>query len=224
MRTRVKICCMASVAEARMALDAGADAVGLVSAMPSGPGVIDDAMVRQIAHWAPPPLDPWLLTALEDTGALAAQIDHAEVRTVQLVRHLPASAHTALRSLRPDLRIVQVIHVEDDHALDLARGYAETADALLLDSGRPSAAIPLLGGVGQPHDWSISRRIVEAAPLPVFLAGGLNADNVAQAIALVRPFGVDLCSGVRSEGALDATRLAAFMDAVAQTDRQLSGL
>lgn len=197
-----------------MALAAGADAIGLVSAMPSGPGVIDDATVRLIADWTLPPLDAWLLTALEDAEALAAQIQQARVRTVQLVRHLPVSALIALRSLRPGLRIVQVIHVEDDNAIDLARAYAETADALLLDSGRPSAAIPLLGGVGQPHDWSISQRIVKAVDRPVFLAGGLNADNVSQAIDRVRPFGVDLCSGVRSTGALDPDLLGAFMAAV----------
>ena len=205
-----------------MALAAGADAIGLVSTMPSGPGTIDDATVRTIADWAPPPLDPWLLTPLEEPEALAAQVREARVRTVQLVRHLPGSVHLALRDLSPGLRVVQVVHVEDDGAIDLARAYAETADALLLDSGKPSAAIPLLGGLGQTHDWSISRRIVEAVDRPVFLAGGLDPDNVGAAIAQVRPFGVDLCSGVRVAGALDAARLSAFMTAVAESDRRLA--
>lgn len=215
MRTRVKICCMASVAEARMALAAGADAIGLVSAMPSGPGVADDAIIREIAAWSPPPLDAWLLTSLADADALAAQIADAGVRTVQLVRHLERDTHRALRRLVPALRIVQVVHVEDETAIDLARAYAGTADALLLDSGKPSAAIPILGGAGQAHDWSISRRIVEAVDRPVFLAGGLNPGNVAEAIERVRPFGLDLCSGIRREGALDQGLLTAFMGAVA---------
>jgi phosphoribosylanthranilate isomerase len=206
---------MASVAEARMALAAGADAIGLVSAMPSGPGVADDATIREIAAWAPPPLDAWLLTPLEEADALATQIADAGVRTVQLVRHLDRGAHRALRRLVPGLRIVQVVHVEDETALDLARAYAETADAVLLDSGKPSAAIPILGGAGQAHDWNISRRIVEAVDRPVFLAGGLNPGNVAEAVEKVRPFGLDLCSGLRREGALDQGLLTAFMRAVA---------
>jgi phosphoribosylanthranilate isomerase len=89
-------------------------------------------------------------------------------------------------------------------------------DALLLDSGNQALAVKELGGTGRRHDWAISRTIVEAASVPVWLAGGLTADNVAEAVATVRPFGLDVCSGVRVAGALDEGTLAAFVRAAGQ--------
>jgi phosphoribosylanthranilate isomerase len=113
------------------------------------------------------------------------------------------------------VKLVPVVHVEDETAVTEARVLAAAgAEALLLDSGRPSAKVPELGGTGRVHDWSLSRRIVQASPVPVFLAGGLTAENVAAAIAAVRPFAVDVCSGVRVDGHLDPERLQAFCEAV----------
>lgn len=212
MRTRVKICCIASQAEARAAVAAGADALGLVGAMPSGPGPISDEVAAEIAAAAPPPVSAWLLSSEPDGEAVAAHARRVGVATVQVVRHLDPGEHARIRRQAPGLKIVQVIHVENEGALELARAYADTADALLLDSGRPSA--DELGGTGRAHDWDLSRRIVEAVDRPVFLAGGLTAENAADAITRVRPFGLDLCSGVRTGGALDAAKLAAFMAAV----------
>jgi len=211
-RTRVKICCIASQAEARAAVAAGADALGLVGAMPSGPGPISDEVAAEIAAAAPPPVSAWLLSSEPDGEAVAAHARRVGVATVQVVRHLDPGEHARIRRQAPGLKIVQVIHVENEGALELARAYADTADALLLDSGRPSA--DELGGTGRAHDWDLSRRIVEAVDRPVFLAGGLTAENAADAITRVRPFGLDLCSGVRTGGALDAAKLAAFMAAV----------
>ena len=213
MRTRVKICCIASVQEARRAVAAGADALGLVSKMP-GPGTIADETAAEVAAGVPPPVAPWLLTLRGEPEDIAAHVEATGVQTVQLVRHVEPGVHEALRRLSPRLRIVQVVHVEDETAIETARAYAASADALLLDSGKPSAAEPMYGGTGATHDWAISRRIVEAVDRPVFLAGGLRPSNVAQAIRLVRPFGVDLCNGVRIEGRLDPTKLADFMAAV----------
>jgi phosphoribosylanthranilate isomerase len=208
----VKICCIASQAEARAAVAAGADALGLVGAMPSGPGPISDEVAAEIAAAAPPPVSAWLLSSEPDGEAVAAHARRVGVATVQVVRHLDPGEHARIRRQAPGLKIVQVIHVENEGALELARAYADTADALLLDSGRPSA--DELGGTGRAHDWDLSRRIVEAVDRPVFLAGGLTAENAADAITRVRPFGLDLCSGVRTGGALDAAKLAAFMAAV----------
>jgi phosphoribosylanthranilate isomerase len=87
-------------------------------------------------------------------------------------------------------------------------------DAVLLDSGNPNLAVKQLGGTGRRHDWSVSRRIREALDVPIFLAGGLRPDNLREAVAEVGPFGLDICSGVRSEGALDARKLAAFFAAL----------
>jgi phosphoribosylanthranilate isomerase len=94
-------------------------------------------------------------------------------------------------------------------------------DALLLDSGNPMLAVKEFGGTGRTHDWDISRRIVEAVGCPVFLAGGLTATNVAEAYATVRPYGLDACSGLRTDGRLDEEKLTAYCQAV---DRAFSGL
>lgn len=212
MRTRIKVCCIASADEAAKAVAAGADALGLVSAMPTGPGPIPEEAVAAIAATVPPPVEPFLLTALEETGAIADQAQRLGVRTVQLVRHVDPAVHLRLRALDPLVRIVQVIHVEDETALRLIAPYAATASAFLLDSGRPSASE--LGGTGRAHDWAISAEFVRRSPRPVFLAGGLHAGNAAEAIRRVRPFGLDLCSGVRTDGVLDPAKLAAFVAAV----------
>lgn len=214
MATRVKICCIETEAMARAAIDAGASALGLVTAMPSGPGVISDAQARRIAALAPPGVATFLLTSATEPAALVAQVAAAGTSVVQIVDAVAPAAYAALRQALPAVKIVQVIHVEDEDALGEARAVAPLVDGLLLDSGRPKAAIKELGGTGRVHDWRISQRIVAAVPRPVYLAGGLGPGNVAEAIRAVRPFGVDLCSGVRSDGKLDAQKLAALMTAV----------
>ena len=218
MRTRVKICCMASVEELRLAVDAGADAVGLVAEMPSGPGPIADELAAEIALAVPPGVTAFLLTSRETAPEIVAHALAVGVSTVQIVRHVDRAEHDAIRRIDPRLRVVQVVHVEDGGAVELARPYAETADALLLDSGRPSAAVAELGGTGRAHDWAVSRRIVEAVRRPVFLAGGLKPENVGEAIAQVRPFGVDVCSGLRPDGGLDGERLTRLMAEVRGAD------
>ena len=195
-----------------MAADAGADLVGLVGPMPSGAGIVSPEMCREIADAAPAWVTPVLLTSSDTGEAIASDIRRAGVRAVQLVRHVDPSVHRQLARDLTGVRRFQVIHVEGAEALDLIDAYP-LADAFLLDSGRPSAAE--LGGTGRTHGWSISADFVKRAPVPVFLAGGLTADNVAEAIDRVRPFGVDLCSGVRdADDRLDRGKLAAFMAAI----------
>jgi phosphoribosylanthranilate isomerase len=214
MRTRVKICCIETEGMARLAIAAGASALGLVTAMPSGPGVISDALARRIAGLAPPGVATFLLTCETDPARLVAQVAAAGTNVVQIVDAVAQAAYAALRQALPAVKIVQVIHVEDEDAVAEARGLAPLVDGLLLDSGRPKAAIKELGGTGRVHDWAISRRIVGAVACPVYLAGGLGPGNVADAIRTVRPFGVDLCSGVRTDGMLDEQKLGALMRAV----------
>ncbi len=213
MRTRIKICCITSREEAQMAIDAGADAVGLVARMPSGPGPISDEEIADIAAWVPPPVATFMLTAETTADAIAQHLDRTQPTTVQIVSHIEQAEAAKLAVLQPGVRRVQVIHVEDQGALDLIPVYAPHVHAFLLDSGRPGADTPELGGTGRRHDWSISRAFVDASPLPVFLAGGLNADNVRQAVREVRPYGLDLCTGVRTNGRLDGVKLTAFMAA-----------
>jgi phosphoribosylanthranilate isomerase len=219
MKTRIKICCIASVAEAEMAIAAGADAVGLVARMPSGPGTISDERIAAIAKTIPPGVDSFLLTCETDPGAVVEHVLLCKASVVQLVDDTTRETYLALREHSPGTRIVQVIHVEDQRALGQAQEAADFVDAILLDSGRPSAEVPELGGTGREHDWSISKQIVASLTVPVFLAGGLHPDNVAKAIEQVSPFGVDLCSGVRTDGALDQVLLERFVKSVRGLDR-----
>ena len=211
---RVKICCIASPEEAALAVAAGAAALGLVSAMPSGPGVIDDAQIASIATGVPPPIATFLLTARQDAASIVAQHEQCRTTTLQLVDHVPHDELRLLRAALPGVKLVQVIHVVDESSVDEALAVCPFVDALLLDSGNQKLAVKELGGTGRIHDWRLSRRIRIEAPLPLFLAGGLTPANVAEAIEAVRPFGLDLCSSVRTGGALDVHKLDAFMAAV----------
>lgn len=216
-RVRLKVCCIASISEARLAIEAGADALGLVAHMPSGPGPIADDAIRAIAASVPPPIATFLLTSKTDPDAVVAHARATGVGTVQIVDdRVSPEVHSAVRESLPELRIVQVIHVIDAASIDRALDAASRVHALLLDSGNPAARE--LGGTGRAHDWSLSRQIVDRSPIPVFLAGGLNADNIAAAIRAVRPFGVDLCTGVRTHGALDPHKLAALTLALRDAD------
>lgn len=213
MRIRIKICCIASRDEALIAIDAGADALGLVAAMPSGPGPISDEAIADITAFVPPPISTFMLTSEQTAEAISRHVDTTRPTTVQIVCHIDEAESAKLAKLQPDVRRVQVIHVEDQGALDLIPVYAPHVHAFLLDSGRPNADVPEFGGTGRQHDWSISRAFVAASPLPVFLAGGLTSQNVQQAVQEVRPFGLDLCSGVRTNDRLDREKLTSFMKA-----------
>ena len=215
-RPRIKICCIQSIAEARAAVAHGADAIGLVSAMPSGTGIIsDERLIPEIAASVAPPVATFLLTSLTDTDSIIAQHHRCRTSTIQLVDALTHGTHADLRRALPGIRIVQVIHVRDDVSVAEALAVAPHADALLLDSGNPALAVKELGGTGRTHNWSLSRRIVETCGKPVFLAGGLRSDNVAAAWDAVRPWGFDICNGVRTHDRLDEQKLAAFFAAVA---------
>jgi len=203
-----------SVAEARLAVTAGAAALGLVGRMPSGPGVIDDALIAEIAASVPPPVATFLLTSETRAEEIVDHLRRCLTNTVQLVDRVEEGAHAEIRRALPHVKIVQVLHVTDENVIKEAHGLAGTVDAFLLDSGNPDLAVKELGGTGRVHDWNLSRCIVEAVARPVFLAGGLGTDNVVEAVARVRPFGVDLCSSVRSHGRLDADKLAAFFAAI----------
>jgi phosphoribosylanthranilate isomerase len=210
----VKICCISSVSEARLAVSAGASALGLVSQMPSGPGVIAEALIAEIATSTPPPIATFLLTSRQDADSICQQHQRCKTSTIQLVDFVAASELVKLRQRLPCVKLVQVIHVVDEKSFDEAMLAAQYVDALLLDSGNPNLPVKELGGTGRTHNWDVSCRIGAQAGVPIFLAGGLNPGNVAEAIATVRPFGIDLCSGVRTGGALDAGKLAGFMQAV----------
>jgi len=212
--TFVKVCCIADLDEARLAVSAGASALGLVSAMPSGPGPIPEARIAEIAAVVPAPTETFLLTSLVDAEAIAAQHRRCGTTALQLVDHLPETELRRLRGLAPGVKLVQVIHVTGPESVDQALAAAPFVDTLLLDSGNPGLAVKELGGTGRVHDWTHSRRICETAAIPVLLAGGLHPGNARAALEQVRPAGLDVCSGLRLNGRLDAGRLRDFFSAI----------
>ena len=192
----------------------GASALGLVSAMPSGPGPISEELIAEIAAVIPPGVASFLLTSRQDAESIIAQQKRTRVNTIQLVDRISLHVYEALRMALPGIALVQVTHVTGEESLIEAMNVQEFVDAILLDSGNPTLAVKELGGTGRTHDWSISKRIREAVDIPIYLAGGLKAENVAEAIQQVQPFGVDLCSGVRTNGKLDEEKLKRFFEQV----------
>jgi phosphoribosylanthranilate isomerase len=214
-RVRLKVCCIASRDEAALAVAHGADAVGLVAPMPSGPGAITEEAIAAVVPHVPPPVATVLLTPRTDAQTIVMQARRTGVNTLQLVDFVGSPVLERLRVALPTVRLLQVVHVLDDDSVREALAVASFVDALLLDSGNPRLKVKELGGTGRVHDWALSRAIRDRAGIPVFLAGGLHAENVGEAVRTVRPFGVDVCSGVRTDGRLDAAKLDAFTRALA---------
>lgn len=214
-KVRVKICCIGSLNEAETAIRFGADALGLVGHMPSGPGEIPDSLIRKISRAVPPSVSTFLLTSETSADNIIGHYRNTFTSAIQLVDELNAlNIYTQLRNELPMVKIVQVVHVTGESAVKKAIDLSKYADTLLLDSGNPDLNIKELGGTGRVHDWMISREIVTRVKIPVFLAGGLNAGNIRKAIETVKPFGVDVCSGVRTDGKLDPVKLKAFFEAI----------
>jgi phosphoribosylanthranilate isomerase len=210
---KVKICCTQSIAEAHLAIKAGADWLGFVSSMPSGPGILPDERIVEIATSLPDTISTVLLTARQDAQSIIGQQNRTGVKALQCVDSVPTKELRILRSALPRVWLIQVIHVLGEGALNEALQVAPYVDALLLDSGNPGLEVKELGGTGRIHDWSVSRKIRAAVKVPVILAGGLNPGNVRSAILSVGPYGLDVCTGVRTDGRLDPAKLRTFFQA-----------
>lgn len=213
-KVKVKICCIQSLEEAELAIKYGAYAIGLVSEMPSGPGVISEEMIRVIASQIPDNIRTFLLTSKLNAGEIISQLKKCKTNTVQLVDTVDKSVYELIKKELPDISVVQVIHVADLESITRSKEIEEYVDAILLDSGNQSKAVKELGGTGRIHNWNISKQIVEVVNIPVYLAGGLNTDNIKEAIQFVNPFGVDLCNGVRTNNKLDEEKLKKFFTAL----------
>ena len=211
---RVKICCIKSVEEAWTAIRYGASALGFVSAMPSGPGIISEESIARIVACVPPPIATFLLTSAQNSEEIIQQLQRCRTNTVQICDSLKAGSYENIRKAIPGIAIVQVIHITDDVSMQQAIDIAPQVDAILLDSGNQSLQIKELGGTGRVHDWNLSNRIREKVSIPIFLAGGLNPGNINFAVEQVAPFGVDVCTGVRSYGNLDDMKLKNFFENV----------
>lgn len=216
MNVRVKICCIESKEEAHLAVRYGASALGLVSSMPSGPGVITDTEIHEIAEIIPPGIASFLLTSKQNAKSIILQQRFCRTNTVQLVDEIPVRDYQTLREQLPGISLIQVIHVTGEEVIDHAQQIAPHVHGILLDSGNPNLKVKELGGTGRVHNWDISREIVQTVKKPVYLAGGLNPQNIAEAINTVRPFGLDICSGVRTDGSLDEQKLSTLFQSIRQ--------
>ncbi len=208
----VKVCCISSVEEARLALAAGANVLGLVGPMPTGPGILSHEAIATIVQAIPATATTWLLTSETTAKAIIQQHKLTKTTGIQLVTKLERGAHAQIRAALPDVQLTQVIHVIDETSIEEAKQFAPLVDYILLDSGNPEKQE--LGGTGRVHNWTISRAIVATLDKPVFLAGGLKSENVRDAIEQVQPYGLDLCSGIRMDKKLDKQKLQAFMQTV----------
>jgi len=204
---RIKICCISSIEEAKTAIELGASALGLVSEMPSGPGVITMENIKHIAAYVPPPIATFLLTSKQDINEIIKQHRFCRTNTIQICDNLKIGTHNELKNALPGIAIVQVIHVTGRESIAKALAIQNDVDAILLDSGDQSKQIKELGGTGRTHNWEISCEIREKLDIPIFLAGGIKPDNITLAIEQVDPFGIDLCSGVRTDDKLDKIKL-----------------
>lgn len=211
---RVKICCISSVAELQTAVKYGASAIGLVSEMPSGPGVIGEELISEIASSVPPGVSSFLLTSKQSTEEIIEQQRRTGVNTIQIVDKLLYGSYHDFKKALPGISIVQVIHVTGNESIREAIEISPKVNGLLLDSGNTGLPVKQLGGTGRTHNWEISAQICSTVKAPVFLAGGLNSDNVADAVRKVNPFGVDICSGVRTNGKLDEEKLGIFFNKI----------
>jgi phosphoribosylanthranilate isomerase len=192
--------------------------------MPSGPGVISNPKILEITKSVPPMVSTFLLTS--ETKA-AAVIDHykkVNTSTIQIVDALENRDYEQIKNELPHVKIVQVIHVLDDKSVAEAIGVSAYVDAVLLDSGNPNLETKELGGTGRTHNWDLSRQIRDQIDIPVFLAGGINRNNVKQAIEHVQPFGVDLCSSVRTNGKLDENKLKLFFQTIQSIHQHQSSI
>ncbi len=218
MRTNIKICCIQSADEAKLAFAAGVDAVGLVSDMPSGPGPIPDWRIRNVISAFPDGMTV-LLSSRTSADGIREHVNYCRPAALQLVDHVSPEIRESVKAEFPDLAIIQVVHVKCEEAVAALAEAVPCANMLLLDSGNPDAESGRqLGGTGRAHDWTLSARIIRKCPIPVWLAGGLTPENVGKAIGLTRPLGVDVCSGLRPNGALDPEILGRFVSSVKAAD------
>lgn len=213
-KPRVKICCIKSIEEAKHAIAYGASALGLVGHMPSGPGVISDDLINHIARIVPPSVATFLLTSETRPEDIISHYRRVHTSAIQIVDEIEYSGYAVIRKEIPHVKLVQVIHVVNENSVQEAIEVSGFVDAILLDSGDPTSEVKVLGGTGSTHDWELSRKIRERINIPLYLAGGINKDNVKQAIEAVQPFGIDLCSSVRTEDRLDTHKLEEFFNII----------
>ena len=194
---KVKICGIKRVEDANLAIEAGADALGfLVGQTHTSADFISPLTAKTIAASLPPGATPVLVTHLTDPDDVLNLAALVGMNTVQLHGEIWPEDVARLRRAAPNLTFLKAFHVTDEASLGYGDEFVGLVDGFVLDT--VNSRTGQIGGTGQTHDWRLSRRIVERHPsIPVILAGGLHPENVAEAIAAVGAFGVDVNSGTK---------------------------
>jgi len=208
----VKVACIRNPEEAMRAVSFGAAAIGMAAETPTGGRALTHAEIARIVAAVPETTGTFLMTTRRSAIELAELARNAGVNTIQLWDEPDPDAYAHLRSAVPGISIVQSIPVMGEGAIETAISVSPRVDALLLDSASRSVPVRWEEQHGRTHDWRISRRIADAVSIPVILSGGLTHLNVADAIRAVRPYGVEVCSGVRTKGQLNTTLLVQFLE------------
>ena len=200
--TRVKICGLTNLEDALLAVDCGASALGFVFA--DSPRRISPDQAREIVRGLPPFVATVGVFVDERPSRVAEIAAQVGLAAVQLHGAEPPSALAQLGQWR----VIKALHPRKAADLEQLAGYS-TASAFLLDTYRPERA----GGTGEAFDWTLARKAKDFGR-PLILAGGLTVENVSEAIALVRPFAVDVCTGVEARpGRKDRDKVARFIAA-----------
>jgi phosphoribosylanthranilate isomerase len=213
---RFKVCCIKNVNEANLAIDYGASTLGLVSQMPSGPGPIPIDLIRRIAEAVKGQVQTWVLTSKTTSREIINEYQQVKTDGIQLVDEVPEDDCREIKLKFPHVHLVQVRHVQKNSSAAKLSKVNPYINTILLDSGSPNNAVKILGGTGNVHDWNISQDIISHAQVPVYLAGGLHPNNALAAIRDTKPHGLDVCSGLRTNGYLDPNKLKRWSDILAR--------
>lgn len=211
---RVKICGIKRIEDAFSAVRWGADSVGfLVGQRHASPDFVTPDQAREMILRLPPFITKVMVTHLHTAKEVVALADQVCPDTVQLHGEIPHNEIRELRRQRPHLRILKSFHIVDEASIEYGVPYVGIVDAFVLDSVNVETGE--IGGTGLTHDWTISRRVVARYPTPVILAGGLTPENVQDAIHAVRPYAVDVNSGLKdAQGFKDHAKIHTFVDSV----------
>ena|SRR3989338_1549260 len=210
---QVKICGITNIETARAVASLGADMLGFHVELEHSRNPLTRDMASEIISQLPPTCSAVLVTSATEPEKIARLVKKTAVTAVQL--HGDIEEMSKLKSELPNIKLYKVVNVFDKSAIEEAKGYEGIADALVLDSAIKETG--QRGGTGKTHDWDISRKIVEATSLPVILAGGLNPNNVSEAISKVRPYAVDVNSGVSNpDGTKNLEKVKLFVERAKQ--------
>jgi phosphoribosylanthranilate isomerase len=196
---RVKICGIRTIKDAKLTINCGADAIGLlVGQRHRSDDFISVELAKEICGICPPYVSPVLVTHLESPTEIYQLASKIGVHTIQIHSECQVPEIQALRQMLPFTKLIKNFHVTSNKLIDYVRSFESIVDAIILDT--INLEEDRVGGTGMIHDWSLSAKIVQETSLPVILAGGLNPKNVADAIKLVKPYAVDVNSGGFTKG------------------------